>query len=240
MISDLRSARGPTPRPATLVGRLGVTVVIPVLAYVLLRPQVGSDAAALAIAGAVPAAWTLARFAWQRRVDPIGVLAVAGFGIALPVAALSGGNSLLLKVRDAPLIGVIGVAFLLSAAVRKPLLPLLLRLLGRDGQAPSRRLTQATVIVGATLIVDAVTRLTLALTLQTSTFLAVNHEVSWSIVGSGLALLWLTGRHVALRSSDPVTEPRLRKWNAGPDPTQARDAARNRSATATSSRERSR
>jgi hypothetical protein len=90
-----------------------------------------ATAAALAIAGAVPAAWTLARFAWRRRLDPVGVLAVGGFSVALLVAALAGGNPLLLKVRDAPLIGVIGVAFLLSAAVRKPAL---LHLLGRDRQ----------------------------------------------------------------------------------------------------------
>lgn len=131
MTADARSAGGArrlAPRLPAVAARLGAIIVVPVLAYLLLRPQVGSDAAALAIAGAIPAAWTLARLAWRRRVDPIGGLAVVGFGIALLLAALSGGDALLLKVREAPLTGAIGVVFLLSAAVRRPLLPGLLRL----------------------------------------------------------------------------------------------------------------
>jgi hypothetical protein len=82
---------------------------------------------------------------------------------------------------------------LLSVALGRPLLPSLLRLLGRGSKAAGGRLTLATAIVGATLTVDAVTRVALALTLQTSTFLAVDHEASWSVLGAGAAILWLTG-----------------------------------------------
>jgi hypothetical protein len=45
------------------------------------------------------------------------------------------------------------------------------------------------------LVVDAGTRIGLALALQTSTFLAVDREVSWSILGAGLAVLWLSRRN---------------------------------------------
>jgi hypothetical protein len=196
-VSGARPTPTPTrlrPRLPTLVVRLGISVVIPVVAYLVLRPRVGSDTVALAVAGLVPAGFTLARFARRRRVDPIGVLALAGFGIALLVAAAWGGNPLLLKIRDAPLIGAIGTILVLSAAVRRPVLPPLLRLLGRDRDATSGSLTLATVIVGTTLVVDAVTRVVLADTLQTSTFLAVDHEASWSILGAGLAVLWLSHR----------------------------------------------
>jgi len=185
---------GLRPRLPTLVARLGISVIVPVVAYLLLRPRIGSETTALAIGGLVPAGFTLARFTGRRRVDPIGVLAVAAFGIALLVAAVSGGNPLLLKVRDAPLIGAVGIVLLLSAAVRRPLLAPLLRLLGRERQAAGGSLTLATVIVGTTLVVDAVTRVVLADTLQTSTFLAVNHAASWSILGAGLAVLWLSRR----------------------------------------------
>jgi len=174
--------------------RIAVTVITPLFAYLVLRPHTGSEAEALAIAGAVPSAWMLARFASRRRVDPLGLVAAAGFGIAVLVAAVPGGSPLLLKVRDAPLVGAIGLAFLLSAALGRPLLGPLLQLLGRDHQATSARLTVATVIVGATLTIDAITRVALALLLQTSTFLAVDHEASWSILGAGMAILWLSRR----------------------------------------------
>jgi hypothetical protein len=196
---DVRSAAGP-PRPSArgpaLLARIAITVITPILAYVLLRPHTGSDAAALAIAGAVPAAWTVARCARRRRVDPLGVVAVTGFGIALLVAAVTGGSPLLLKVRDAPLVGAIGIACLLSAALGRPLLGPLLHLLGRGRDATSARLTVATAIVGATLTIDAITRVALAVLLQTSTFLAVDHEASWSILGAGMALLWLSRRRM--------------------------------------------
>jgi len=39
---------------------------------------VRSDAVALAIAATVPVIWILLRLLWRRRLDPIGVLAVAG------------------------------------------------------------------------------------------------------------------------------------------------------------------
>ncbi len=195
MSANARSAGGP-PRPSApaLLVRIAVTVITPLFAYLVLRPHTGSEAEALAIAGAVPSAWMLARFASRRRVDPLGLVAAAGFGIAVLVAAVPGGSPLLLKVRDAPLVGAIGLAFLLSAALGRPLLGPLLQLLGRDHQATSARLTVATVIVGATLTIDAITRVALALLLQTSTFLAVDHEASWSILGAGMAILWLSRR----------------------------------------------
>jgi hypothetical protein len=177
-------------RLRTLVPSLVASFVIPVAVYFLLRPHVGSDAIALAIGGALPAAWTAARLAWYRRLDPIGVIAVLSFGVELLVTVLSGGNALALKLHEAPLTGAVGFACLVSVAVRRPLLPTVLKLFGRSGQATIRRAAAATVVVGATFLTDAVTRVVLAVTLPTSTFLVVSREVSWAILGVGLVLLW--------------------------------------------------
>jgi hypothetical protein len=182
-------------RLRTLVPSLVASFVIPIAVYFLLRPHVGSDATALAIGGALPAAWTLARLAWRWRLDPIGLIAVLGFGVALLVTVLSGGNALALKLHEAPLTGAFGVVCLVSVAVRRPLLPTVLQLFGRSGQATIRRAAAATVVVGATFLTDAVTRVVLAVTLPTSTFLAVSREVSWAILGVGLVLLWRIRSH---------------------------------------------
>ena len=177
-------------RLRTLVPSLVASFVIPIALYFLLRPHVGSDAAALAIGGALPAAWTAVRLAWHRRLDLIGVIAVLSFGVELLVTVLSGGNALALKLHEAPLTGAVGLVCLVSVAVRRPLLPTVLKLFGRSGQATLRRAAAATVVVGATFLIDAVTRVVLAVTLPTSTFLAVSREVSWAILGVGLVLLW--------------------------------------------------
>jgi hypothetical protein len=184
----------------TRLPRLAAAVVVPLVVYLLVRPHTGNDAAALAVAGGIPATFAVARFAWRRRIDPVGLVIVAGFGIAVLVSALTGGSSLVLKVRDAVPFGAIGVAFLLSAAVGKPLLGPLLQRAGRGGQLPSSWLTVGTVIIGLTLTVDAVARVALALVLKTSTFLAVEHEASWSILALGAAALWFTRRRATGRA----------------------------------------
>src|SRR5438093_7058247 len=79
------------PRLRTLIPSLVASFVIPIAVYFLLRPHVGSDATALAIGGALPVAWTLARLAWRRRVELFGMLSVVGFGVAFLVTVLSGG-----------------------------------------------------------------------------------------------------------------------------------------------------
>ncbi len=173
---------------------LAVSFVVPLLLYVLLRPRVGADTTALALAGAVPTAWTAARLAWRRRVDPIGAFSVGGFSVTLLGTALLHGNPLLLEVQEAPLTGAIGLAALVSVAVRRPLLSPVLRLLRRPAPPGSRQVGVATAIIGATLLIDASTRMALALILPTTTFLAVHREISWIVLGSGLALLLLSGR----------------------------------------------
>jgi hypothetical protein len=44
-------------------------------------------------------------------------------------------------------------------------------------------------VVGATALIDAVTRVVPAATLPTSTFLGVSREVNWAVLGVGLLVL---------------------------------------------------
>jgi hypothetical protein len=60
------------------------------------------------------------------------------------------------------LTGVVGLAFLVSVALGRPLLPVVLRLLGRGGTVSSRSPTAVTALIGATLLLAAVTHVFLA------------------------------------------------------------------------------
>jgi hypothetical protein len=168
---------------------LAAGFLVPFAVYFLVRPHVGSDAVALAIGGAIPTAWTLVRLLWQRRLDPIGVLAVLGFGVELLVAVLTRGNAFALKLQEAPLTGAFGLVCLVSVAIQRPLLPTVLRFMGLERAAVMRKASLITLVIGATFLIDALVRVVLAATLATNTFVAVSREVNWAILGLGILVL---------------------------------------------------
>lgn len=189
-----------------LLVRLVVNGAVPVLAYVLLRPHVHSDVTALVVGAAIPLAFTAGVFAWHRRLDPAGVIAVVCFGIGLLVVAATGGNELAFKLREDIWTGPLGLACLVSAAVRRPVLLLVLQFLGRRNADIAERIRRpgarricavSTVTIGLILLVHAVTMIIFALTTSTAVYLAVSRPVGWVIVGGGLAALvaWIRLQH---------------------------------------------
>lgn len=187
------------------VPKLAFSIVAPLVTYLLVRPYVPSETVALAIGMAIPVLGTLTLFVLRRRLDPIGCIAVVGFGAALALAALSGGNPLVLKLHDSVITGPLGVLCLGSVAVGRPLLTVVKRAVVRrngrgstqpvDAPAERRVLSALTAAVGTTLVVHAGLILGLALTLPTTTFLAVGRPVGWVVVAAGTALtFWLNSR----------------------------------------------
>ncbi len=191
-MADAGSPSAARSRLSRLVPSLAANFMLPVVAYALVRPQVDSDATALVVAALFPAAWTVGRLVRRHRLDPLGVVSLTSLGAALLFTLASGGNPLLLKVQEAPVTGAFGLALLVSVAARRPLLPALLRLVGRPLPLTHARAMLITAIVGATLCVEVLVRLLLAVTLDTSTFLEVHRPVSWAIWAIGVLLLLAT------------------------------------------------
>lgn len=182
--------------------RLAVNAVIPVLAYLLLRPHLHSDLVALVIAAAIPIGYTAGVLMWRRRLDPVGVIAIACFGIGLLLVLATGGNELVFKLREDIWTGPLGLACLVSAAVGRPLLLYALQLVARRNAQVAERIHQpgvgriatvSTVVIGAALVVHAVVLVVLAVSTSTTTFLAVSKPVSWLIIGGSLAglVVWI-------------------------------------------------
>lgn len=180
--------------------RVLVSIVAPVIVFQLIRSSVDSDLIALAISAAVPVVWTLGRLAVTRKVDPVGVVGTAAFGIGLLVAWLSGGSPLALELRDAVPTGLLGLVCLVSVLVNRPLHLVVQRVLAkRKGaelpQAATQTSTVITVVVGATLLVHMVVLVVLALNVPVGTFVGLSQLVGWSIIGAGLAVvLWYRRR----------------------------------------------
>jgi hypothetical protein len=201
-----------------LAGLAGLVIsfIVPLLSYDLIRPHTDSSAMALALAGAIPVAYTLAILVIRRRLNPIGVIGAVSFGIGVLVSWASGGSTLALELQDPALFGAIGIAFLVSVAIGRPLHPVILRMLGRSdpryGDIASRaqRSTSMviTAILGVTLLAHAVAVAALALTQPTSTFVALQHPVGLPIFGLGIGGVLLYRNRLQARQAAAIPAAR--------------------------------
>lgn len=186
---------------------IALNAIVPFLIYVLLRPHVDSELVALAVASSFSAVYTIAIFIWRRKVDPVGAVAVAAFAVVLAISLLAGGNEFVLKVNDTLITGPIGVAFLLSVLVGKPLNAVIAQVIAkRRGLAPQplqRGSTVLALMIGAMLTVHATVVILMALSLPTAEFVALQRPVGLSIIGVGMAAIWWYRRR--LKVSLPAT-----------------------------------
>ncbi|WP_326833720.1 VC0807 family protein [Amycolatopsis rhabdoformis] len=171
-----------------LLPSLVLNIAVPLVVYLILNPVVGSEVVALAISAAIPLLVTVGEFAVRRRLDPIGVVAVVGFVVMLALLGLTGGNELVVKLQDAVLTGPLGLVLIGSAAIGKPLLLVVHRFGGaRQGKSVSRRaLTVLTALIGGVLVLHAAVLLALAVSLPTTTYLAVGKPIGWAVIAAGL------------------------------------------------------
>jgi hypothetical protein len=190
--------------------------VIPIAVYFLVRPHVGSDAPALAIAGVPAAVWVVTEWVRKRTLDPIGTIVLAGFVAGVSVAYALGGNAFVLKVRDSAFTFLFGIACLVSLVVaRRPLLfyvgrgmsagddPERKRLFDTLWEFPSARAVFKiiTVMWGIGLVCDAALRVVLAAVLPTHVFVVISPVVSAIFIGGMFVLTMRLTRVTRERSA---------------------------------------
>lgn len=177
-------SRGSGPRGALR----GLAVpAVSVVIYFAVRPLAGSDAAGLAIAGAIPAAYTIIVALVRRRVEPWPALAAVGYALACVASLLAGGNSLPLKLHEAAVTFVLGVVLLGAALAGRPL-PV-----GRVLKTPGldrAREAALSMLVGGFLVLHSLLQLALALLLSTAAYLTVGHAVGWATLAAGALSLY--------------------------------------------------
>jgi hypothetical protein len=99
---------------------LVVNIGLPWLVYTLVSPQYG-DFAGLAASAAPPALWSLYELALFRQLDALSLLILGGILLSLLAVAL-GGSPRMLMVRDNLFTVPIGLAFLGSVWLKRPLI----------------------------------------------------------------------------------------------------------------------
>ena len=113
-------ARAMVPDLRELAPVLVVAGILPIVAYGFLRPHVHSDAVALAAVLVFPVGEIIFERLRRGRLEPVGIIALAGIGIGLVGAVALHGDALLLKMRDSVLTGLFGVMCIGSLVARRP------------------------------------------------------------------------------------------------------------------------
>ena len=107
-------------RASGLLVEAGVNFLLPLLIYDRIAPHAG-DVVALLASSLPPLLWSLTGFILRRRLDAVSLLVMAGIALSL-LAMLGGGSARFLQLRENLVTAVIGLAFLGSAAIGRPLI----------------------------------------------------------------------------------------------------------------------
>jgi intracellular septation protein A len=173
-----------------------INFVLPYLIFDLAQPHYG-DVQALIMSSAPPILWSIIEFARHRRIDAVSILVLLGIVLSL-VAVAGGGSARFLQLREKLVTVTIGLVFLGSALIGKPLIYQLARArMVRDSSAEleqfdalrdnkyfRRTMMVLTVVWGLGLLVDAAVSIALVYALPIKTYLAVNPVVSYTTIGA--------------------------------------------------------
>ncbi len=195
-----------TSGPSLLV-ELVVNFAAPWAVYNACAPKLGEVGALMASSGP-PILWSLITFIRSRRIDAISAMVIAGIVLSL-LAYVGANDAKLLQLREKMVTGLIGVAFIGSAAVGKPLIYWLARAgverQGADALAnfesrkdiPLFRRTMSimTLVWGLGLLADAGLGALLVRMLSVSDYLLVGPLVGYGVTAALILWTFLFTRH---------------------------------------------
>jgi hypothetical protein len=172
-----------------------VNFILPFVIYTYAEARLG-DVRALLASSAPPILWSLVEFARHRRLDALSVLVVSGIALSL-LAMLGGGGVRFLQLREKLVTGVIGLVFVGSALVGKPLVYELARATMRrksESEAQEfealqihagfrRTMTIMTLVWGFGLLADVAISVVLVFVLSIREYLIVNPILGYGTMG---------------------------------------------------------
>jgi len=181
--------------PNILVEAL-VNFILPFAIYNYAEAPLGEVRALLA-SSVPPILWSLVEFARHRRIDALSMLVLGGIVLSL-LAMLGGGGVKFLQLREKLVTGLIGLAFLGSALVRRPLIYELARatMLRRSEDEAAefaalqihagfrRTMDVMTLVWGFALLADAAISAMFVMTLSVRANLIVNPILGYGTMGA--------------------------------------------------------
>lgn len=183
-----------------IAGEAGGNFLLPWLVYTLVASHHGQVVALLA-SSIPPVLWSLGEFLRYRRIDAISLLVLGGIVLSL-LAFIGGGGVKLLQLRENLVNGLVGLLFLVSTAVGRPLLHEIARAaLRRQSAAKAseverlatrpgfrRRMRIMTLVWGLGLLAQTGLASALVFILPIGSYLLVSPVLGYAVTGA--LLLW--------------------------------------------------
>jgi len=201
---------------STVAIEAAVNLVTPALIYALLSDRLG-EVPALLVSSVPPLLWSLVGLARHRRIDALSVIVLVG--MALSLVALAGGGSVrFLQLREKMVTALIGLTFVVSALIGRPLIgPLARATVARESAdalarfdahrhtGPLRRMVMVmTWVWGLGLLADFAVSVVLIYTLSVAQYLIAGPIVGYGTMG-GLAAWTVFYRRRHARNSSAVS-----------------------------------
>src|SRR5689334_18350473 len=188
-----------------------VNVVLPFIIYSYAEAPLGAVRALLA-SSVPPILWSLAEFARHRRLDALSLLVLSGIALSL-LAMLGGGGVRFLQLREKMVTAAIGLAFLGSALIGKPLVYELARATMRRKSEEEAQKFEAlqihagfrrtmmvmTLVWGFGLLAEFALSVALMFALSIREYLLVHHIVGYGAMGALSLWSFLYGRRAQRR-----------------------------------------
>jgi hypothetical protein len=188
-----------TTQGPSIAVEVAVNFLAPFFIYDACKTKLG-DFNALLVSSAPPILWSVIEFARKRKIDALSMMVVAGIVLSC-LAVLGGGSVKFLQLREKLVTVLIGLAFIFSAAIGKPLIYYLSRAtLRRRGSAEleefealsenvyfRRSMSVMTLVWGFGLVAEAALSAVLVFRLSVHNYLLVGPVVGYCATG-GLAL----------------------------------------------------
>ncbi|HXA40448.1 MAG TPA: VC0807 family protein [Phenylobacterium sp.] len=179
--------------------RIGLEIaanfILPFAIYSFGSRSLGPVQALMAASGP-PILWSIGAFIRERKVDAISILVLSGIALSL-LAFAGGGGVRFLQLRENLVAGLVGLVFLGSAAIGRPLIYQLGRAgtrrraadkvaafeALRDEPAFRRAMTAATLAWGLGLVASCALNCGLVFALSIQRFLLVSAPISYGAIG---------------------------------------------------------
>ncbi|HEY1752750.1 MAG TPA: VC0807 family protein [Caulobacteraceae bacterium] len=172
-----------------------VNFALPYAIYDLTKGRLG-DVHALMASSAPPILWSIAEFIRRRRVDALSILVLAGIALSL-LGYIGGGGVKALQLRERLVTISIGLAFLVSAAIGRPLIYYLAIAGMRRRNAPDieafesrrhlpmfkRTMLVMTLVWGFGLVGEALVSLAAVFAVSIKTYFIVGPIIGYTTVG---------------------------------------------------------
>ncbi len=188
-----------------------VNFILPFAIYNYAEAPLGEVRALLA-SSTPPILWSLVEFARHRRVDALSLLVLCGIALSL-LAMLGGGGVQFLQLREKLVTGVIGLAFVGSALIGKPLVYELARATQRRKSVSEaeefealqayagfrRTMAVMTWVWGLGLLADVALSVVLVFALSIREYLIVNPILGYGTMGALSLWSFLYGQRAKRR-----------------------------------------